>query len=70
MKDATGRLSGYGPHGDRRTKRKRTRGADSAEDVNPTCDRCGKRNAKQAHNWQMLCIECRQIEELEDDDDY
>lgn len=68
MKDETGRLSGYGTHGDRRTKRKRTRSADEAEDVNPRCDRCGKRNAKQAHNWQMLCIECRQIEELEDDD--
>lgn len=69
MKDETGRLSGYGVHGDKRMKRKRTRADEVRDDVNPVCDRCGKRNAKQAHNWEMLCIECRQIEEAEDDDD-
>lgn len=69
MKDEAGRLSGYGIHGDKRMKRKRTRGTET-DDTAPLCDRCGKRNAKQSHNWQMLCIECRKIEELEDDDGY
>lgn len=31
MKDATGRLSGYGRHGDKRERRKRTRGAALAD---------------------------------------
>lgn len=68
MKDETGRLSGYGYHGDRRTKRMKTRQAQTEDDINPVCDRCGKRNAKQSHNWQMLCMECRKAEEVEDDD--
>lgn len=69
MKDESGRFSGYGLHGDRRTKRMKTRQAQTEEDVNPLCDRCGKRNAKMSHNWQMLCIDCRKVEEAEDDDD-
>lgn len=67
MKDQTGRLSGYGYHGDRRERRKRTRAAAAEEDLNPVCDNCGKRNAKHAGNWRMLCLECRQQDALEDD---
>lgn len=67
MKDDSGRLSGYGFHGDRRMKRQRTR--QNALDVELVCDVCGRRNAKQASNWKLLCLECRQAEELEDSDD-
>ena len=65
MRDTNGRISGYGIHGDRRTKRQRTRR--TALDVELICDNCGKRNAKQAANWKLLCIECRQAEDAEDD---
>jgi hypothetical protein len=68
MKDESGRLSGYGYHGDRRMKRNKTRQAQTDADVNPVCDRCGRKNAKVSTGWQMLCIECRKIEESEDDD--
>ena len=70
MKDETGRLSGYGYHGDRRTKRMKTRQAQTEEDTNPVCDRCGKKNARISTGWIMLCIECRKQEEAEDDYDY
>lgn len=63
--DDKGRISGYGIHGDRRTKRQRTR--KTALDMELICDNCGKRNAKQAANWKLLCIECRQAEDAEDD---
>lgn len=66
-KDDKGRISGYGIHGDRRTKRQRTRGM--ALEIELICDNCGKRNAKQASNWKLLCIECRQAEEQDDDGD-
>lgn len=68
MKDESGRLSGYGIHGDRRMKRKHTRQTESYDDLNPPCDRCGKRNAKHAGNWIMLCLECRQDDAASDDD--
>lgn len=65
-KDQSGRYSGYGIHGDRRTKRNRTEQAQMAHEL--ICDNCGKRNAKQADGWRLLCLECRQIEENEDDE--
>lgn len=65
-KDANGRYSGYGIHGDRRTKRARTEQSQVASEL--VCDNCGKRNAKQADGWRLLCLECRKSEELEDDD--
>lgn len=46
----------------------KTRQTQTDADTNPLCDRCGKRNAKMSHNWQMLCIDCRKVEEAEDDD--
>lgn len=69
MKDETGRLSGYGYHGDRRTKRMKTRQAQEDADTNPVCDRCGKKNARVSTGWQMLCVECQKLEAAEDDDD-
>lgn len=70
MKDQSGRLSGYGFHGDSRDRRKRTRQAAEADDINPVCDHCGKRNAKQAGNWLMLCLECREEADRDDEDGY
>ena len=64
-KDDKGRISGYGIHGDRRTRRNRTK--NSTLEAELFCDICGKRNAKQASNWQLLCLECRQAA---DDDGY
>lgn len=68
MKDESGRLSGYGVHADKRTKRMKTRQTQEGEDIDPPCDRCGKRNAKMSGGWQMLCIDCRKEEENQDDD--
>lgn len=69
MKDESGRFSGYGLHGDRRTKRMKTRSTQTDEDVNPVCDRCGRKNAKVSTGWQMLCIECQKVDAMEDNDD-
>jgi hypothetical protein len=68
-KDESSRLfTGAGQHGDRRMKRNNTRQAQEDEYVKPVCDKCGRKNANVSTGWQMLCIECRREEELDDVD--